>query len=417
MKPGVRGKAEDASRKLFWCLFSLYTVNILGKMSFTVVTASLIDEAVLTKTQAGLINGVFWLLYALGQFAGGVLINRSNPYSLIKLAAASSMLANLLMAFEDNFTMMFVTWGINGVLQFGLWPAILRLISTQITREERGKATDWMAFCYCLGCTLSYLLSLIILAAGDYRYMFLCCSIVTGITLLAIIYAERRLAPLLGQKEAEVQANWACVREERITWQTIWGSGLFFFCLMTVVKSMVDNGIKNWMPTILLETYAASPSFGSLLSVGLLLTNFLGVVLTTWVYHKVKCNELAALLILYVPILPMFLLLSGMGDIGIYFCTALMSGITILVYGSEQIFLLNYPGRFGKWGLTATAGGILNCFSALGNVAATYGNGYIADRLGWDAVIWFWMHLILLSVGIMLALIPLWRKFCAAKLE
>ena len=64
---------QKASTQLFWCLFFVYTINIIGKTSFSAAIVALIDASILTKTEAGLISCVFWLLYAVGQFAGGLL--------------------------------------------------------------------------------------------------------------------------------------------------------------------------------------------------------------------------------------------------------------------------------------------------------------------------------------------------------
>ena len=63
---------EKASSKLFWNLFFIYTANIIGKTSFSAATAALVSEEILTKTEAGIIGGGFWLnaLYvAIGELA------------------------------------------------------------------------------------------------------------------------------------------------------------------------------------------------------------------------------------------------------------------------------------------------------------------------------------------------------------
>lgn len=107
---------EKVSSILFWCLFFIYIVNIVGKTSFSAATVALIDENILTKTQVGLISGAFWLLYAIGQFFGGFVADKTNPYVLIQSTIISSMLANFLLAFENRFIFMFIIWGLNGIL-------------------------------------------------------------------------------------------------------------------------------------------------------------------------------------------------------------------------------------------------------------------------------------------------------------
>lgn len=402
-------KAERASKQLFWCLFVVYTINILGKMSFSAATVALINDSVLTKTQAGIISGAFWLLYAIGQFAGGFIANKMNPYTLINFTVISSMLANFIMGFSENFLIMLLTWGISGLLQFGLWPSILRLISTEIIPSQRMKSTEGIAFCYCLGSGISYVLAAVIFAMFSWEYLFVSCGIVIGLSYFVMAYAKKRLSPILKAEEEPVKVTVAA--RGKLTWGIVCEGGLISFCVLVTLKSIVDSGIKSWMPTIMLETYGASPSFTSVLSVILLVTNLFGVILAAFVYHKTKYDELMSLRVLYAMIIPMMLLLLNFKNMNILIVTILMSAITVLIYGSGQILLMNYPGRFHLWGLTATVGGIVNAFASFGNVIASYGSGFVADNFGWSAMIVIWNALVLLFVVLTIIMIPMWKKF------
>lgn len=402
-------KAEKASKQLFWCLFVVYTINIIGKISFSAATVALIAEEILTKTQAGLISGAFWLLYAVGQFAGGFIANKMNPYTLINITVISSMIANFVMGFSNNFYVMLFTWGISGVLQFGLWPSILRLISTEIVPTQRLRATEGLAFCYCLGSIISYILAAIIFAILSWEYMFICCGVIIGISYIIVVYAKRRLSPVLQVEEETIKES--TVKKGKLTWSIACEGGLIFFCILVTLKSIADCGIKSWMPTIMLETYGASPSFTSILSVVLLVTNIFGVLIAAYIYHKTKYDELVSLRILFSAIVPMVLLLLNFKNMNIWVVTLLMSGITVLIYGSGQILLMNYPGRFHLWGLTATVGGIVNAFAAFGNVIASYGSGFVADNFGWSAMIVIWNALVIVFVVLTFIMIPMWKRF------
>ena len=254
---------EKASKQLFWCLFIVYTINILGKMSFAAATVGLIDHGILTKTQAGLISGMFWLLYAIGQFAGGVVVSKISPYTLINIAVVSSMLANFVLAGTNNFLIILLVWSINGMAQFGLWPAILRLVSTELIPKQRVKAFELLAFCFCLGSIISYFLASVVFAIASWEYVFISCGILIGMSWVVIIYAKRRLSPVLQTSEQTVPT--ADSKTVKLSWKVAKQGGLVFFGILIVIKSILDNGIKNWMPTIMLETYDASPSFTSML--------------------------------------------------------------------------------------------------------------------------------------------------------
>lgn len=400
---------ERASSKLFWNLFFVYTANIIGKTSFSAATAALVSEKILTKTEAGIIGGGFWLLYAIGQLVGAFLVNKMSAYTMINISIVGATISNFLIPYVREFVPILLLWGLNGVLQFGLWPAVLKLVSEEMVPKQRVGAMGRLAFCYCLGSVVSYIFSAAILAVSSWEYIFIVCGLVNGLSLVSSLHGWRKCSPVL--KEIETTNKKTHYEKGKLSWKLIWGSGLIFFCLMVVIKSIADNGIKNWMPTIMVETYGATPSFTSMLSVGLLLVNLLGVVVTTFVYEKVKSDELKTLIILYVTILPMMLMLFNFRNMNIWICTVLMSAVTLLFYGSGQVISMHYPGRFHKWNLVASVGAIINCFAAVGNMAATYFGGFIADHFGWGVMIGVWNALVVVFIVIAISIYPLWRKF------
>ena len=165
------------------------------------------------------------------------------------------------------------------------------------------------------------------------------------------------------------------------------------------------------MPTIMMETYGATPSYTSFLTVLLLITNIFGVVIGYYIYGKTNHDELKTIRIMYIAIVPMLFLMLKFKMLNIYLVTVLLSGITLLQYSSKQFIAMNYPGRFHAWGFTAAIGGIVNGFAAFGNVLATYGSGYIADAFGWDVLVRVWNALIILMVLITIFSAPLWKRF------
>ncbi len=400
---------EKKSLILFWCLFFIYTSNIIGKTSFSAATVALIDEAILTKTQAGIISGVFWFIYAAGQLVGGVLANKMSPYTMLNITIIGSALSNLLMAGMNGFVSMLVIWSFGSVAQFGMWPAVLKLVSTEIIAKQRMIVMGKLAFCYCLGSILSYIFTACLLTSVSWKYVFILCGVINGVMLVPSIYASKKLSPALRQENKQTAS--ITRKSEKLDLRVVWDSGLIFFCVLMIIKAVADNGIKSWMPTIMMETYGATPSYTSLLSVVLLGTNIFGVLVSHIVYDKTKCDELKTLIVLYAAIVPMLLSLLGYQRMNILVVTVLMSLITLLVYGSGQILAMNYPGRFNRYGLTAMIGGIINCFAAVGNVVATYGGGYIADNYGWHTMIIVWNVLIIIFVVISVAMLPLWKKF------
>lgn len=60
---------EKASNSLYRILFAIYAGNTMSKTAFAAIMVALVNSNILTKTEAGAINGCFWLVYSIGQIA------------------------------------------------------------------------------------------------------------------------------------------------------------------------------------------------------------------------------------------------------------------------------------------------------------------------------------------------------------
>ncbi|MBO5884121.1 MAG: MFS transporter [Clostridia bacterium] len=400
---------EDASKRLFLCLFIVYIINVFGKIAFSAVTVELVSDGILTKTQAGLVGAMFWLIYAIGQIFGGVVANKLSPYFMLGFTYIGSVVTNMLMFFSRGFVPMLIIWSVNGFVQFGMWPAILKLLTTEIIPSQRGKATSRISYCYCIGSILSYFLTSLILLVFDWKYMFAFCAVANLVSFIYVELVRRKCSPCLEEEATERVSEQKA--KPKLTLRLVLESGLILFCIMMFIRSLHESSVKTWMPTILTETYNASSSFTLMLSVVLLAVNLFGVTVAFFIHRKARRNEAGTVSILYAITIPLMLLLTGFRGYNIIFTTVIMTVMTLLFYGAGQVIIMLFSSRFQNLGLTATVGGIINSFAAFGNVAASYGGGFVADNFGWDALIWVWFALGAIFVTLSVSTIFIYRKF------
>ena len=402
-------KSEKASFRLCIFLGFAYTMYVIGKLSFSAAMVGLIENDVLSKTETGIISGVFWLIYAMGQIAGAFLVNKMSAYLLIEIGMIGSALSNILMACTENFTFMLVAWCLGGASQMGLWPGLLKLTSTEVTERHRPKLIGYLGYAYSVGSLISYFVTAGILAIGSWKYIFLLCGVICGVAVPGIIYSEKTLSPVL-ERVLEQETN-AVSKKGKLTWRIVWDRGLIFFALLMCLRTIVENGVGSWMPTILFEVYGVSSSYSSLLSVVRIIISLLGIALGAYVYSRTVLDELRSVFIVIVPLLPIMVILNYLSGLSVLVVLVLLFGATILLAASGPRLSLNYPARYQDIGLTATIGAIMNCMSTGGMAIATYGGGYIADHYGWNAVILMWTILIVLFLAVAVALIPIWKRF------
>lgn len=402
-------KLEKASFRLSVFLGFAYTMYVIGKMSFSAATVGLIEEGVLSKTETGIISGIFWLVYALGQIVGAIIVNKVSAYLLIEIGIVGSALSNIVMGCTEHFGFMLIAWCLGGASQLGLWPGLLKLTSSEVADRHRPMLTSYLAYAYSIGSIISYFLTAGILAIGSWKYIFLSCGIICAIAVPGIIYSQVKVSPVL---KKVIEAESGSVSEKgKITWKIAWDRGLIFFALLMCLRTIVENGVGSWMPTILFEIYGVSSSYSSLLSVVRLVIAILGIALGAFVYGRAKTDELHSIIIVSAPLLPMLLLLNYISHLSVSVVIILLFGATLLLTASAPRMSLNYPARYRDIGLTATIGAIMNCMSTGGMAIATYGGGYVADHFGWNAVILMWTILIALLMVIAVGIIPKWNRF------
>lgn len=121
-------------------LFLMYAVVYMTKNIFSAAMASIVEEGVMTKSQTGLINASFWMVYAIFQFAGGFIVDKYSPSKMIMIGMGGAIISNLVIYFYPIYSVIIAAWMFNAVEQFGLWPGVFKIVSTQIVPSMRKKA-------------------------------------------------------------------------------------------------------------------------------------------------------------------------------------------------------------------------------------------------------------------------------------
>ena len=241
--------------------------------------------------------------------------------------------------------------------------------------------------------------------------MFLCCGFVNLASIPVVLWMEKRYAKVLVRSTPKAEKAESAQPKGKLTLSILLSGGVLFFALMVLIRTVTDGCIKTWLPTILSETYGVSSSFTLFLSVILLLVNVLGVVCCSFLYKKLRRDEARTVLVMSGVSLPMTVALLWFESSPIFLVVVLMIAITMLLYASDQVLTMHYPGHFQSLGLTASVGGILSGVSALSGVLSSWGGGFVADNFGWRTLILVWVILLAVLVVIAAITVPIWKKF------
>lgn len=400
--------SKSLSIVLFLFLFVLYAVIYMTKSMFSSAMASIVEEEYMTASQTGLINAAFWLVYAIFQVVGGFCADKFSPYKIIMLGLFGSLIANTIIYFNQDYYVMMGAWVFNAMAQFGIWPGVFKIISSNLHPNIRGKAVFWMLFAGSLGLGISMLVASFV---SHWKNNFLV-SIVSSIVLIVgyvIVnhFAEKRMVTV----EQEVDVSKEKVEKAKLM-PLMMSSGLIALMFVCLLRIAVDNGIKMLTPTMLIQSYEGlSAAVANRMSSILIICSALGIFVAGFVQKKITRNEAKAQFLLYSTILLPLIAVCFVGKIHYGFILTALA-IVILLSGGASPFSQSFISvRFEKYGRIGTVSGILNAAASVGNVLASYIFAKMAEVMSWEGVAFSWVAAVVVCVVCCICVFPRWSRF------
>ena len=398
---------DFASYVLFFACWTVYAVACFGRNAFSSANAAIAKEGLFSKDSLGLIGAGFYLFYSAGQLVGGRLVDKTSPEKLVSIGLIAGIVSSLIIANTENFYVILVSWCLNGLLQFAIFPASISVISTRIHKDFRRKALTYFAFTTPIGVLFSYLVSSILLKNNRWTSIFTSIAVVT-VACLALWYL---LTKKYSTANFEHEQKSVEKVKESVPWKKLVAIGLIPMSIGAFIKSTLDLGVKAWIPTILMETYDLSASFSIFLTIFMVILNISGVFIADYFLKKFKGNEIKVASLLFLLSMPFIAGLLFMKYISLYSSVFFMSIFTTLMGANAQILLMYIPVRFTKYGCVGTVTGILNACASFGTFLSTYVFGLTAEYFGWTVTISIWIVLTFVGFLIFALTSHKWKNF------
>lgn len=409
-----RKLTEKASNMLFVTCWLMYAIICMTKNAFSSSMAAIVEEGLFTKFLAGTINAGYYIFYGGAQLFLVKLVDKVSPIKLINISFVGAIISMLGFIFAKNFLTMFILWSLTGFLQFATWPATIRIIAQYLVPSHRGKAMVYIAFAFCLGTLANYAVSALVLSFANWRTLFLIFLGVILITMMVWIIITRKTIPILERVEDRetIPARKEKDNQSGNTWKIFWASGIVYMLVPSFVRTMMDTGLKSWVPTMIMESYdGISPSFATLMTTVLLLVNLSGICIVNMVYPKRIKSEALCFALCFVMALPCTLLLLLTGRVPMGVVVVLLTVVTTFMYAGHQLINVIIPAKFAAMSLSGGVASILNAVASFGAVAANLGFGFLADRYGWNITIISWNIMAVIATIFGLLSVKMWDKF------
>ena len=405
---------------LFLLCWAAYFTSYIGRLNYSSAMTAMIQEEILTKSQAGFISMVYFFAYGIGQLCNGLLGDRMHPGKMIFTGLSAAALMNLLMGFTGQFLLMSVIWGINGYAQAMIWPPIIRIFAEMLEKERKMKYCVDIVSSQVVGTLASYLIAAGVMWLFGWKAVFaaaaVCLAVMAAVWTVGFGKIERGDGQEIGRDEDDDERTAEPGGHGKVRTAEADGDGnartagaggdggeSFFFVLLhcgllavlfpVVIHGMLKDGVTTWVPTYIAETFLTSPSFSILVTTALPVLNLTGAYAARFVYEKCKGNEIRAAAVFFSAATAALCGLWIGKGVSIVLTVLLFAVTTAAMMAVNTLFVNMLPLRFEKMGRVSTVSGFLNSAAYLGTAVSTFTIGVMVEKLGWNVTIGSWVAL------------------------
>lgn len=396
------------SRHFFWYLWIMYAVVCMTKNCYNGAMASIVEEGILTKSQTGFISAMFYLTYTPLQIFGGGISDRYSPEKLIKYSLLGAAIANAVIFFNQSYFMMLAAWMFNGAVQFAVWPATFKIISSQLLRSDRKRMVFYISLAGTGGLVLSYLVAAIV---PTWEHNFSLSAVMLLALAVGMHIYDKHLNRFMkwDYNETEIIDNQKPMHEVS-TWKIMKKSGLIFVLISIFLFTVVARSRESLTPVLLMENYDnVSPSIGNLLNLLMIVVGLAGTIVARRFIVKTD-NEVLGMVLTLVAMLPFLAVCCFVGRLSIY--AILISLCAIAALQSMTVLLGNtFDMAFAKYGKSGAVAGFSNGARGLSYLAASYLMPLFAEKFGWTALVALWPIFTIAAIIALCFAVSLFRKF------
>lgn len=377
----------------------------MTKNCFNAALADIVNEGILTKSQTGSITAAFYIVYAPLQIVGGMAADRFSPHMLIKIGLIGGAVANSIIFFNQNYYVMLITWVLNAVVQFAVWPSVFKIMTSELCRSDRKQMVFYMSLSSTAGLLGNYLLAAF-LPSWEYNFA-VSAALLLGLAVGIHFYDRHINRYMIPDRVEAVEVNADQASYSGSSIKLFWFSGMFLLLIPVFVRSVIGQGIKSLSPTMIMETYGMTPQISNLLNIFIIIAGIAGTMMVRFLL-KDRMSDMTGIAV--------FLILTFGLSVALIFSDNLITTMIILCLMSTTstaptLFMSYFNSGFSKYGKNATATGIYNTAGSLGVCASGYVIAVIADNFGWGVTQGVWCIGLLVSVIVALILIPMNASF------
>ena len=390
----------------------IYFVSYISRINLSASVIELVRTGFASKELAALALSINAITYGGGQIISGYLGDKYKPQNVICCGFLLASFMNLSVAMLQDAQWLIPIWAVNGFAQALMWPPMVRILSHHLHGERYAIACKWVSWGSAFGTMAVYACVPLLIGAFSFRAIFW----ISGCAALVMAFVgktvyERCFTGPVQKADPQTTATPVATPAAR----TFDRTGLLLLVAVMVaivIQGALRDGVTNWMPTLVSESFGLDSSSAIFSGVLLPVFHILFSQVTASIYRRYLRNEMTCSATIFAAaaiFAAALALLSALG--GSTLVSVLVAMLVGCMHGVNFIVTCMVPPCFAKYGHVSLVSGVLNSSTYVGAALSTYGFALLSEGAGWGATLWCWAGLALTGALIALLLHRRWQRF------
>ena len=406
--------------KVFGITWLAYAGFYLTRASFAVAKIGILDDPDIPMTveQMGVIDGIYHIGYAVGQFVWGILGDKFGTRKIVLGGLFTSIIAGFAMGVSSVMLAFGVFALVQGLSQSTGWAPLAKNITNWFSLRERGVVMGWWATNYTIGGLVGAPLAGLAAAYFlDWRYAFFIPALVLLIVLILFYFIQKNkpedvgLPPIeeyhketVANDQEKVSAVSPAEGSWQMTFKVIKNPMVLLLGAMYFFLKPTRYAILFWGPLYISESLGTGVAESALINGAFFLAGPLSVLAGGYASDKLfqsrRMPYSAISMTLLAVLLFFFNDLATAGNSGLV-SASLLFFVGFFIYGPDSLVSATAAVDFGTSKGASTASGIINGMGSIGAIAGGTIPGFFKDSWGWDGVFMLMAGSVLIAAVLM----------------
>lgn len=408
----MKSKIAPTAKKISYFLAAVYFTSYCMRVNLAVMLVKICSEMQVEKSALAIVITGLTVAYGIGQVVSGFLGDRLKPYYIIPAGLALAVLCNVGIFFSSTIPAMTVIWSVNGFAHALLWPPIVRLMSTYLSAEDYSFAAVRVNQGSSIATVSLYLFCPILLGFTEWRTVMLLCAAwgAVMVALWFILYPRVFTNAVEQEEKPQVPAP-----EQKTLPVPLYIFGAIALIMPGIMlQGMLRDGVTNWMPSFLLETFGLSEENSIVSTVILAIFTMISYSAFRALQQKFFKNEVTCAATIFAGSAVLCALLFVINlfapTVALIPSLILMALTVAAMHGINLMLISIVPRRFVVFGKVSTYSGILNASTYVGAALSTYGFAALAEVYDWNFTILTWVIISLVGAAVCFFGARIWQR-------